>query len=411
MQLNNLHMWSGVEYFLYVSCSKVHQMSAPAAYLSQGSMDFIMQILRMKPNELGHHFEAFSINSAGIVDYTAKARQISNRNATKNHIQEALHGQLLALTGKETLCLEYMCWEELITMPYGIVVEGWPFDLLQSPSNIKTMELLRKLLQAVMTGTCCLHKLIDHELAERHAGMTRETRALLARLIQAPASKAAVAGTTATMEVTTAAAEAAPRQFAPFAEEGYPADRSMPPPPFDEDSEDNEDHKLQTQPHDEEDKSKTMPFDEENESETPNTPLAASATTPPAVFATASSIAASTGPPSIAAATSAIAPSVVATGSASMTLPAGSATAYSVAASVSAPSVAAAASASTPSGSVSAPSIVAAGSASAPLSRLGRRQQRTTQVTSDDGSERAESDKQCSDLYWRYSTVQMKWTI
>ncbi|TFY75015.1 hypothetical protein EWM64_g8994, partial [Hericium alpestre] len=34
------------------------------------------------------------------------------------------------------------------------------------------------------------------------------------------------------------------------------------------------------------------------------------------------------------------------------------------------------------------------------LSRLGRRQQRTTQVTSDDGSERAESDKQRSDLYW-----------
>ncbi|TFY76704.1 hypothetical protein EWM64_g7307 [Hericium alpestre] len=45
------------------------------------------------------------------------------------------------------------------------------------------------------------------------------------------------------------------------------------------------------------------------------------------------------------------------------------------------------------------------------LSRLGRRQQRTTQVTSDDGSERAESDKQCSDLYWRYSTAQTKWTI
>ncbi|TFY75825.1 hypothetical protein EWM64_g8187 [Hericium alpestre] len=43
---------------------------------------------------------------------------------------------------------------------------------------------------------------------------------------------------------------------------------------------------------------------------------------------------------------------------------------------------------------------------STPMSRLGRRQQRTTQVTSDDGSKRAESDKQHSDLYWSF--IQME---
>ncbi|TFY76415.1 hypothetical protein EWM64_g7597 [Hericium alpestre] len=171
-ELNNLHAWSGVQYFLYVSRSKVHQMSAPAAYLSPGEMDFVTQVLRMKANKLGHHFEAFSINSDGIlsvINYISQVRKISKRNATKNLIQQALHEQLDALSSRSGMCLEYTCWEEKITKPYGIMIKGWPFDLLQSPSNFKKMDLLNELLEAIMTGKCYLRKLSDRERAEHEA--------------------------------------------------------------------------------------------------------------------------------------------------------------------------------------------------------------------------------------------------
>ena len=63
------------------------------------------------------------------------------------------------LTGDKRLCLEYKQWDRLITVKYGIIVEGWPLDNFHKPSNCKNRAKLQKLLDAVNSGKCRLRKL------------------------------------------------------------------------------------------------------------------------------------------------------------------------------------------------------------------------------------------------------------
>jgi len=49
-------------------------------------------------------------------------------------------------------------------MRYGIVMEGWPLPKLTSPSNIKTMAELNRLLGAINSKQCYLRKLSNDEM-------------------------------------------------------------------------------------------------------------------------------------------------------------------------------------------------------------------------------------------------------
>ena len=54
-----------------------------------------------------------------------------------------------------------------MTLKHGIIMEGWLLPELTSPSNIKTMANLNKVLTAVMNKQCYLRKLTQDEMSAR----------------------------------------------------------------------------------------------------------------------------------------------------------------------------------------------------------------------------------------------------
>ncbi|KAI0055189.1 hypothetical protein BV25DRAFT_1922016 [Artomyces pyxidatus] len=180
-ELTNVHQRSELEYVLFCSRSKSWHLGVPAMYATATGFDFITQVLRLKASELANRFEVFCLNHAGIqgvIEHISRVNGTETKNTKKSMIVSNLSQQLLELTGRDTLRLEWTRWDKKITEPFGVVLEGWPLaGSPVSPSDLKNSDI-NTVFQAVIAGTCRLRTQTSAEkLARQHNATAPHTSA------------------------------------------------------------------------------------------------------------------------------------------------------------------------------------------------------------------------------------------
>ncbi|KAI0308945.1 hypothetical protein OF83DRAFT_132359 [Amylostereum chailletii] len=173
-ELDGVHQRSGLEFILLASRSRGTQLSAPSVYTSDQGADFLLQVIRMSPVEVSQRFEAFSIGHAGIQGVIKHLAQQSagkdRKGATKALIQEILHEQMTRLAGRAGVRIEYANWYVKMILRLHINMRRWPLNGPPiNPSEIKTSKDMTTLYQALFTGTCCLYRISDEEMAIQRA--------------------------------------------------------------------------------------------------------------------------------------------------------------------------------------------------------------------------------------------------
>ncbi|KAJ6626527.1 hypothetical protein B0H10DRAFT_1998713 [Mycena sp. CBHHK59/15] len=118
--------------------------------------------------EVGTKIEAFAVAGCDMLNLLRTSKQ--KADFLKAEICDSVSKALINITGEPNTQMQYINYEEDLVHRYGVIIVGWMFDKLISPSDMSTsLPTLQELLNALKSGKCHFVKLTPEELKERKA--------------------------------------------------------------------------------------------------------------------------------------------------------------------------------------------------------------------------------------------------
>ncbi|KAJ6608429.1 hypothetical protein B0H10DRAFT_2067914 [Mycena sp. CBHHK59/15] len=118
--------------------------------------------------EVGTKIEAFAVAGCDMLNLLRTSKQ--KADFLKAEIRDSVSKALINITGELNAQMQYINYEEDLVHRYGVIIVGWTFDKLISPSDMSTsLPALQELLNALKSGKCHFVKLTPEELKERKA--------------------------------------------------------------------------------------------------------------------------------------------------------------------------------------------------------------------------------------------------
>ncbi|KAG6805191.1 hypothetical protein H0H92_000367 [Tricholoma furcatifolium] len=136
-------------------------MIVPEWIESQGSLQFINEVMNISPADLLRKFEQW----ACAKDRTVKLHSI---DTIRSECALMISGGLKKILGTSNVKMSYENYEREIVQQYSMHLRGWPESLkMERPSKITHMEDARALHSALKAGDCMWVKLTRLEKEAR----------------------------------------------------------------------------------------------------------------------------------------------------------------------------------------------------------------------------------------------------
>ncbi|KAG6807502.1 hypothetical protein H0H92_007259 [Tricholoma furcatifolium] len=159
--LANLHERCGPMGFAFVTRGHIHDTIVPEWIESQGSLQFINEVMNITPSDLLRKFEQW----ACAKDRTAK---VHNIDTLRSECALMISGGLKKILGTSNVKMSYENYEQEIVQLYSVHLHGWPEGLkMERPSKITHMNDTRALHSALKAGDCTWVKLTRLEKEAR----------------------------------------------------------------------------------------------------------------------------------------------------------------------------------------------------------------------------------------------------
>ncbi|KAA1471646.1 hypothetical protein DENSPDRAFT_880658 [Dentipellis sp. KUC8613] len=163
VELSNLHIRSGFEYYLIGSRSDVSQLAAPTTFMTTNGGDFFTQYLKCDPVKLPKYFEAFCNSNAGLsglVRYVAKTEfKGDTKTALKSLVMAMLRKVYENAVGRSSFRFNWSSYAAGKADNNNIRLVGWPLTVKPvALSSINTMAEMRQLYLAVASNQCYFEK-------------------------------------------------------------------------------------------------------------------------------------------------------------------------------------------------------------------------------------------------------------
>ncbi|KAJ7027111.1 hypothetical protein C8F04DRAFT_1267402 [Mycena alexandri] len=145
---------TGMIGFGFFTRTHIHDKTVPVEIESWGALEFLSQVLRMDPRDVGAKFELWAI---------ARDKGKSLSSSGKEVVQ--YHEEGIRAKGRKNLRLNWKQYWTVMVVKHRLILRGWPLHDRGpcNPKLIHTIESIREVRDALKDGSSFWHRLTDPE--------------------------------------------------------------------------------------------------------------------------------------------------------------------------------------------------------------------------------------------------------